>query len=137
MPDGMEIAEDVHVRVTGYFFKLEGYLAPSGAHVAPVLLAGEIERLPQFATRIQRANLTPYFIAAICAVTLSLGVMFWRFKVSDATFARGTLKRTTTAPQAAIDALAGIEPDDPNEIFRRLAEADAAEAERSREVTAE
>lgn len=136
IPEGMQIRQDIQVRATGYFFKLEGYLAPSGAQIAPVLLAHELEWLQSPPAPPDRMNLTPYLLAGVGLITAALVCMFWRFKVADRSFSRGTLKRVTTAPREAIDALADIEPSDPTEIFRRLAEEQAA-ADAGPAVTAE
>ena len=49
IPESVPIGDNLQVplRVTGYFFKLYGYHAASKARIAPMLLAGPVQRLPE------------------------------------------------------------------------------------------
>lgn len=47
IPVGEAIEESVPVRITGYFFKLQGYLSEAGLQVTPLLIANKIELLPK------------------------------------------------------------------------------------------
>ncbi len=109
LPRDLEPGENLRkpVRVTGYFFKREGYASGGGMHVAPTLLAQRvIPFLPPNA--IPRTDaIVPYMIGLICAICLAFLVTLVSFAISDRRAARLAALRDMNTPQpsfAGIDA---------------------------------
>ena len=113
LPRGERLAEGVPVRVTGYFFKLEGYEAESGPRVAPLILADE-------AVRVTPASIVPatppalpwVILAAVGAACAAGGLLVWRWRAGDRAYERTTLRRFTTASGKELE-LPAAEGDDP------------------------
>jgi hypothetical protein len=83
VPDEMSRGENIHerARVTGYFFKLQGYAALKGLHTAPLILTNRLQRLALPADPKRpgsRWNLL--LTAGLIVVALSLGVLRWRIR---------------------------------------------------------
>ncbi len=135
LPQDMTPGEnlDFPAKFTGYFFKKEGYKTEQGFHVAPVLIGKHIRwnRPPMVAIGTSNdLGLAPYIIGLTVLIALALGGMIWRFNVSDKKFGHQHVNHFTTATPKAIEDLANLEADDPNELFRQLeAEAHAEGAE--------
>ncbi len=82
LPLAESIAEAVPVRMTGYFFKIEGYQAASGLQVAPVLIARKLEPAPpaerfsvESGDKVHRGVFFAFvgiFAVAICAVWIAM-----------------------------------------------------------------
>lgn len=131
IPRAEELKPPVEVRLTGYFFKKQGYAATHGLHTAPLVLAGRIDRVVPpvqfvFEERAFRAWVIAFGVA-LAALTVFL---FWRFALEDRRFARsGVLKRVTQVPREDIDVLNDAPLYDPGAALRRLGEeARAAES---------
>ncbi len=82
------------VRIVGTFFKTEGYeskgdgQAGATLHLAPLLLAGELEVVPvaQAGTRDIASEMVPWLWWFAIAVGAVLAIVLWNFAVSDWTF---------------------------------------------------
>lgn len=122
LPKDVHPAEslDLPVRVTGYFFKREGYNTPGGLHVAPVLLAKRLQRNSVEAMPTHAASLTPYLLGAVLLVGGGLGVMLWRFRSGDRRFRREQLQSLLAPAQP--QELGHLETRDIDDELRRLAE---------------
>lgn len=133
MPTGEAL--EVPARFTGYFFKRQGYRSQGGLHKAPVLIGKHIRWNRPQATGDsaipQDAGLAPYAIGLAVMIAIGLGLMIWRFNVSDKQFGHKHVDHFTTATPNAIDELGNLETTDPNDLFRQMEEeAIAAELER-------
>ena len=135
LPEDMPTGEDLDLpaKFTGYFFKRQGYRSVGGFHKAPVLIgkyirwnrpAATVTNLPQ------DSGLAPYAIGLAVIIAVGLGLLIWRFNVSDKKFAHKHVDHFTTAAPEAIQDLENLETSDPNDLFRRMQEeAIAAELE--------
>ena len=93
------------VRVTGYFFKREGYPSKGGMHVAPTLIASRVvPYLPPNAVPSTDA-IVPYMIGLICAVGLAFLVTLVSFAISDRRAARVALLRELNSPRPSFEGL--------------------------------
>lgn len=127
IPSGMEVKSGTIVKITGYYFKRYGYPAQEHRlHVAPLILAGEIQwiRTRDAAPRKADAGIVPYVLGLAGVMGTGIAYMLWRFRRSDREFERQHLKRLTGAPSGAIESLDGIGTVDVNDALRQLAEAD-------------
>lgn len=97
------------VRVAGYFFKREGYNTPGGLHVAPTILAGQLEPYVSEQLPPSSDGLAPAMLGVVSAIGLILATTLISFTVNDR-FARRLPKRlqvaqgssTQTWPQADV-----------------------------------
>jgi len=78
LPTGQSVRE--RVRVTGYFFKIQGYQTQSGLHTAPLILAHQLRRLPAPSPIAVKpgTSLNVLLTAGLVVVALGLGLMRWR-----------------------------------------------------------
>lgn len=122
LPRGESLDPAVPVRLTGVFFKRQGYETQRHAlHVAPLLLAKTVERVSRPTQQIVEFKLAPWVFGILGVVVAGLGLLFWRFYREDRAFERTTLNRFTSADQK--DSLAKIPEVDtppPEEFFRQL-----------------
>jgi hypothetical protein len=101
----------VPVRVTGYFFKREGYRTSTGMHVAPTLLCKQIVRYRSPNAPPPTDGLAPLLLGAVVAIGLVLTVTILSFAWSDRYAERRSmatpsmLDRSTAARMAEVDAL--------------------------------
>ena len=94
------------VRVTGYFFKREGYPSQGGMHVAPTLLAPTITPY-RLANSIPPTDaIVPHMIGVVTAVGLSLLVTLLAFTLGDRRVKLIARQRTLNEP---IPSFAGLE----------------------------
>ena len=124
LPKGIEPGENLRkpVRITGYFFKREGYPSQGGVHVAPTLLARRIGINPMPNGIPLTAGIVPYMTGAIMAVGLALLVTIVSFAISDERSTRSGLQRLRRQPQMSFAGLE-ITPAIPvEESLRQLAE---------------
>ncbi len=134
LPTGESIDPATPVRVVGYFFKRDQYIVQQDlrVHAAPLLLAQRIDRRmvvapgatslpPTAADRLRWAvTLLGMVVAGIAMAML----WTWRTRQGDRRFAADGLKRSTAAPDGAIEALEGVETVDPDEFFRQMGESE-------------
>ena len=125
LPVGKELQPPPRVRVTGLFFKRQGYASRGGLHVAPLLLARRLHLVIPPPVTQPHVSLVPWIAGLALLIGGTLVIAQWRFTRGDRAFADGCLKQITTATPAAIDALEEIETVDPNDIFRQLGSEDA------------
>ena len=124
LPNGIEPGENLRkpVRVTGYFFKKEGYSGNGGVTVAPTLLARRISINPMPNGIPQTSGILPYMIGAIMAVGLALLVTIVGFAIGDGRSSRQEMARLRRQPQISF---AGLDVPDPvsiEESLRQLSE---------------
>ena len=113
LPRGDRLADGVPVRVTGYFFKLEGYEAESGLRVAPLILADEAVRVaPAVAVPATPPALPWVILAAVVAACAATGLLVRRWRAGDRAYERKTLGRFATASREDLK-LPATEADDP------------------------
>lgn len=93
------------VRVTGYFFKREGYASGGGMHVAPTLLAHRIllHRPPDAIPSTDA--IVPWMIFLISTVGLAFLVTLVSFGISDRRAAKAALLREMNAPRPSFEGL--------------------------------
>lgn len=128
VPPDVPLGERIEVpaRVTGYFFKKEGYATPGGMHVAPLLLAKRIDWIrPPVSTEDPDTGLVPYVLGIVGIIGLALIVTLWRFSASDRKFERSRLKRLMDTPHDSVEELNGVETVDVDEVLRRLSDTPA------------
>ncbi len=133
LPEDMPLGKAIEVpaKFTGYFFKQEGYRTEQGFHRAPVLIGQRLRWNNPSASgpAVDMSQASYYVIGFSLLIALGLGVMIWRFKVSDKKFGQKHIEHFTTATPKDLEELAKLEPHDPNELFRQLeAEAKAQES---------
>lgn len=107
LPRDLEPGENLRkpVRVTGYFFKREGYASNGGLHVAPTLLAQRVisYRPPEMAPSTDA--IVPYMVGLVSAVGLAFLVTLVSFAISDRRAARAALARELNAPRPSFEGL--------------------------------
>ena len=124
LPGGIEPGENLRkpVRITGYFFKREGYRSNGGVHVAPTLLARRISINPMPNGIPLTAGVLPYMIGAIMAIGLALLVTIIGFAISDGRSAREGMERVRRQPQVSFAGMVVPESVSVEESLRQLAE---------------
>lgn len=86
------------VRVTGYFFKREGYPSQGGMHIAPTLLAPTVTPFrPAHAIPLTDA-ITPYVTGLVTAVGLALLVTLLALTLGDRRVKRSARQRLLNEP---------------------------------------
>lgn len=133
LPDDMPQGKDLEVpaKFTGYYFKQEGYRTEQGFHVAPVLIGQHLRWNNPAASvgpLVDMSRASYYVIGFAVLVAMVLGLMLWRFKVSDKKFGQKHIEHFTTATPSELEELNKLEPHDPSELFRRM-EAEAKSQE--------
>jgi hypothetical protein len=122
---GLKAGENLRspVRVTGCFFKREGYDTPGGLHVAPTILAKSIAayRSPQGPPPAD--DLTPIMLSVVVAIGLILAVTFLSFAWGDR---RGPQRRAEWKALRSFDAaeMEGVDHRSVGEALRELSERD-------------
>lgn len=120
LPQGDEIRESIPVRVTGFFFKKEGYAARKGLHTAPVLLAKRLDRLPAPADTAPTVGLGPYLIGIAAVVAAAIGTTLWYYRAGDRRAGNSRRKGMTQGPDGSIQHLDSVESEDPVQFLRDL-----------------
>lgn len=98
----------IPVRVTGIFFKREGYDSQGGLHVAPTLLASQLDRYVSPNAPPEADSIVPIMLGFIVAVGLILATTLLSFAISDRKTPRPT-KRLPPIPTQTSDELSQIE----------------------------
>lgn len=123
-PRGELLEPPVHVRVTGYFFKREGYASEGGMHVAPLLLAKRLKRTASAGSlgpAPPPASLGRWILVITLSLAGLLAVTLWKFQVSDRAFQRGTLHQIRRQREST-ENLQNVPAVDPMEALRALSE---------------
>lgn len=126
IPNDFELGENLRkpVRVTGYFFKREGYRSNGGVHVAPTLIAKKISINPMPNGIPQTAGILPYMIGAIMAVGMALLVTIVGFAIGDSRSSRQGMERMRRQPSVSFAGLTVPPADNVEETLRQLSELD-------------
>ena len=126
LPVGIEPGEDLRkpVRITGYFFKREGYRSNGGVHVAPTLLARRISINPLPNGIPLTSGILPYMIGAIMAIGLALLVTIVSFAISDGRSSRENMDRLRKLPSSTLVGLHVPPTESVEETLRKLAESE-------------
>lgn len=116
-------AQRTPVKVTGYFFKREGYNTPGGLHVAPTILAGRLQpyRSPQAPP--QADGIVSVMLTIIVGVGLILATTLLSFAISD----RQTPRNTKRLPQLSADAATQLAQLDARSVSEQLRELEEQE----------
>jgi hypothetical protein len=122
IPQGAELKTRVRVRVTGYFFKRQGYAARHGLHSAPVLLAHTLRWLRPLDSREKLVASNPLFILLIVLIGTAVCVAVWRVAQQDWMFRRKHLKPTAAATIPSAEDFDGIEMSELGERLQQVAE---------------
>jgi len=126
LPEGIPFVEKtskpIRVKVTGFFFKKEGYQAEGGLTVAPLLLADTLIWSPSKAVSKRDQTWAPYLVGCVFFMGMILGLIVWQTARNDKAFHGKHLKRITEASPESIAALNGIPTIEPEEMFRHIAE---------------
>lgn len=95
LPKGIEPGENMRipVRLTGYFYKLEGYRSSAGVHVAPTLLAKRMKVNPLPNAIPMMSGFLPYLLGTIMAVGIALLVTTVGFAIGDERMMRSLLEQ--------------------------------------------
>ncbi len=126
LPTGIEPGENLRkpVRITGYFFKREGYRSNGGVHVAPTLLARRISINPMPNGIPQTAGILPYMVGTIMAVGMALLVTIVGFAIGDQRSSRAGMLRMNQQPQVSLAGLQVPPMMSVEESLRQLAAAE-------------
>jgi hypothetical protein len=128
LPRGEFGGEGIPVRITGIFFKTQGYETQRGElNVAPLLLAKTAHRLRSPGVGFNEADLVPWVLGGATILAAGLIFLLWRFRREDRAFERTTLRRFTGASPEAVAAIPEVERDDPQEFFKQLEQSDKPE----------
>ncbi|WP_010587190.1 hypothetical protein [Schlesneria paludicola] len=124
LPRGIEPGENLRkpVRLTGYFFKREGYPSNGGVHFAPTLLARRIGINPMPNGIPLTSGIVPYMIVVIMAVGLGLLVTTVGFAISDERSTRQGRQHRGNQPLLSFAGLAVPSPVSVEESLREFAE---------------
>lgn len=130
IPRDFEMGEDIRkpVQVTGYFFKREGYASNGGMHVAPTLLANQIESYRPPGAPPDTDAIVPYMIGFVSAVGLAFLVTLASFVLSDRRAARTALQRKLNSPTPSFAGITGDSTPAVEETLRLFAEQELADA---------
>jgi len=120
--DGSKYA--VPVRVTGFFFKIEGYEGRGGLHTAPLLLAKTLRWLPPPAREQEDGVMAAWIVGLVCLTASGLAFTFWRISASDRASQTRNFHRYNEPRPGAFDALKMLEINDETDMFRGLREDD-------------
>ncbi len=121
------VSPPMHVKVAGYFFKIEGYNTEQGKHDAPVILAKKLRQfIPEYTPQVENVSgkLLPYLIGLGAIVGVVALISIWIISRGDKKFASGRLKELTTPPEDDIDALKSIEGVTVEETLQELSDED-------------
>ncbi|MEI8020794.1 MAG: hypothetical protein WCH39_21500, partial [Schlesneria sp.] len=126
LPNGIEPGENLRkpVRITGYFFKREGYHSNGGVHIAPTLLARRININPMPNGIPLTSGILPYMTGAIMAIGLALLVTIVGFAIGDGRASRAEMQRLQRHPQPSFVGIHLPETISVEESLRQLAERD-------------
>ena len=126
LPNGIEPGENLRkpVRITGYFFKREGYRSNGGVHIAPTLLARRININPMPNGIPLTSGILPYMTGAIMAIGLALLVTIVGFAIGDGRASRTEMRRLQRHPQSSFVGIHLPETISVEESLRQLAEHD-------------
>ena len=107
LPRGMQPGENLRkpVRVTGYFFKREGYETTGGMHVAPTLLAHRLLEFRPPNAAPSTETIVPYMVGLISAVGLAFLVTLVSFAISDRRAGRAGMLRDLNAPHPTFEGI--------------------------------
>ncbi len=124
LPKGIEPGENLRkpVRITGYFFKREGYRSNGGVHIAPVLLARRIGINPMPNGIPLTAGIMPYTIGALMAIGLAILVTMVGFAIGDERSSRVGLRHLRRQPNLSFANLTVPTPIPVEQTLRQLAE---------------
>jgi len=108
LPKGIVPGENLRkpVRITGYFFKREGYASAGGVHVAPALIARRLAINPMPNGIPLAGGVVPYMVGAMMAVGLALLVTIVGFAISDERSTQASMQRGRHLPHVAFAELA-------------------------------
>jgi hypothetical protein len=122
MPTGEAI--NLPVRVSGYFFKREGYETPGGLHVAPLLLAKTIAwNLPPSLPPTD-PGIAPYLIGSLIFLCALLGGVLFFIAVADT---RSQRRRVASKPAMSDELLEDLRRRDVKTVYDTLDELMLAE----------
>ncbi len=136
LPRDLEPGENLRkpVRVTGYFFKREGYASTAGMHVAPTLLAQRVVSFRPPNAAPSTDAIVPYMFIVISAVGLAFLVTLVSFAISDRRAAREAKLRDLNAPTPSFAGIDGGSAPSITESLRLLEEQEwQAEADATNE----
>ncbi len=124
LPNGIEPGENLRkpVRITGYFFKREGYHSNGGVHIAPTLLARRININPMPNGIPLTSGILPYMTGAIMAIGLAMLVTVVGFAIGDGRASRAEMQRLQRHPQPSFVGIHLPETISVEESLRQLAE---------------
>lgn len=111
------------VRITGYFFKREGYNSQSGQKVAPTILAGEIERYISPHAPPPADGLVPIVLGTVVAIGLILATTLVSFAWNDRS-SRPKVKKLPPLSSETSEALAQLDYRSIGDQLRELEERD-------------
>lgn len=124
LPRGLHPGDNLResVRVTGYFFKREGYASNGGMHVAPTLLAHRIMPFQSAHSSPSLQAIVPQLGGLASAVGLAFLVTVVSLSISDRRTARASMLRELNAARPSFEGL-DVEPTlSVHESLRQLAD---------------
>jgi hypothetical protein len=122
IPEDLPVGEKIEVsaRVTGFFFKREGYDTPGGLHVAPVLLARQIGRFRRTSAPAPELDMVPYVLGMVGFIGSSLALILWYFSVTDRPRERLAASRLRTPPAIDLNSLRDLQTTEIGEILQQF-----------------
>ena len=138
IPQGETTKQRVVIRVTGYFFKKEGYASRGGAgtHAAPLLLAGQIRWIPTKPTTGNHDGMqsaAPYVIGLVCLTAIALVLTCWRLSANDRVQQTTNFHRYNELSAETFQSLQAMETSDVNDMFREMSGGQADSPEQTQD----
>lgn len=125
LPIEESISDSVRVRISGYFFKLEGYAANSGLQVTPVLVARKIEFVPPPAENpivSEDSNLWMWLFVGFCVV---FAVAIWSVVLSTRGYRKTrAYRKQALEPEGDLSEIAGQESFQPESHLQQMLDRD-------------
>lgn len=109
------------VKVTGYFFKREGYNSPGGLHVAPTILAGRLQPYRSPNAPPPADGIISVMLTVVVGIGLILTTTLLSFAISDRQTPR-TAKRSPQLTSETAEQLAQLDLRSVGEQLRELEE---------------
>jgi len=103
IPTGEKIEQPIRVRVVGYFFKRQGYLAKHGLHMTPLILANRLDWLKPKQIIAEDHRLAPFVASIMAVVCAVVGLIIWRTAAGNRKSSQARMKRIRETTTEDID----------------------------------
>lgn len=120
IPTGSQLGRRVELEVTGYFFRIEGYLTENGTHTAPLILAGDVKWIRPRSSVAADDHVVYWLAGLVALVAIAMLALIWSFKISDRRLPGTAVSRAMQTPDQLAD-LSHLDTVDPAEQFAHAA----------------